>query len=207
MSIRQLWLLAATLAAVTGLAILTIDGPVARALSHHDPDYGWPYWLNRGLTELDRVSGMDWKRGRLAVFLIVLGAALWWWRRPWGRAALILGLVQAGSRVGAGYLKPLTGRLRPSEAIAGDKLDDTFWHDKGISFPSGHVGFYAGLTIAVVLLWPRARIPALVVLALVCLTKLARNAHFVSDVTGAVAIAALCTAVAGTMLPAQPRMR
>lgn len=205
MTIRQLFLLAGALAVITALAFVTIDAPVARALSHHDPDFGVPYVLDQGLHHLDRLTAMDWKRGRLATLLILVGAALWCWRRPWGRAALILGLVHAGSRVGAGYLKPLTGRHRPSQAIEQGTLDDTFWHDGGISFPSGHVGHYAGLTLAVCLIWPRARIPALVVLALVCLAKLAPNAHFVSDVTGAVAIAALCTAVAGVMLPAEPR--
>lgn len=205
MTVRQLLILAAVMTAITGLAFVTIDAPVARALSHHDPDYGLPHVLDRFLHELDRVTFMDWKRGRLATFLILLGAALWWWRRPWGRAALILGLVHAGSRVGAGYLKPMTGRLRPREAIAQDHLDDTFWHDAGISFPSGHVGHYAGLTLAVALLWPRARIPALAILALVCTAKLARDAHFVSDITGAIAIAALCTAAAGAMLPVEPR--
>jgi membrane-associated phospholipid phosphatase len=164
-----------------------------------------PSAMNWALTELDRVSGMDWKRGRLATLLIVAGAALWWWKRPWGRAALILGIVHAGARVGAGYLKPMFGRLRPKEAIAAGSLDDTFWHDGGISWPSGHVGHYAALTLGIAYLWPRARVPALVLLALVCATKLARNAHFVSDVTGAIAIAALCVAAAGAMLPARER--
>lgn len=205
MTIRQLLLLAAAMAVITALSIVTIDAPIARALSHHDVDYGLAKWLDAGLLQLDKISGMDWRRGRLATFLIVLGAALWFWKRPYGRAALILGLVHAGARVGAGYLKPMFGRLRPKEALAGDALDDTFWHDGGISWPSGHVGHYAGLALAVAYLWPRARIPALVLLALVCAAKLARNAHFVSDVTGAIGIAALCVAAAGAMLPPQPR--
>jgi membrane-associated phospholipid phosphatase len=202
-TIRQLLVVAAVAAALTLIAIFTIDAPVARALADVDPEAAFLRALDRVLALLDQITGMDLPRGRLATVLIVVGALLWRWQRPLGRAALIIGVTHAVSRVFGGYLKPMFGRLRPREALASGHLDDSFWWPDGVSFPSGHVAHYAALAFAAAVLWPRARVPAFVVLGIVIAARVGRDAHFVSDVTGSIAIAALAAAGFATMLPAK----
>lgn len=200
MSTRTLLIVAGAAALVTLLAILLIDAPVTRALVEVDPRSAPLRGLAEILHWLDVVTFMELPRGRLATVLIVAGGMAWFWRRDVGAALLLFGISHAISRVGGSWLKPVFGRLRPSEALAQGKLDDTFFQDGGIAFPSGHVGHYAALAFAVAVLWPRARVPAFVVLGVVIVTRVSHNAHFVSDVTGAISLAALAAAVAKTLL-------
>jgi membrane-associated phospholipid phosphatase len=203
-TVRQLLITAAVAAAVTALAILAIAAPSARALARVDGDAAILRGLDQLLRWLDTITFMDQPRGRFATIAIVVGGVLWWWRRDVGRAALILGITHAVSRVGGGYLKPVFGRLRPGEALERGLLDDTFWRD-GHGFPSGHVGHYAAIAFTAMVLWPKSRWPALAVLAIVIAARVGRNAHFVSDVAGAIAIAALAAAGASQMLPRSGR--
>jgi membrane-associated phospholipid phosphatase len=204
MTVRQLLITAAICAGLTALAILLVDAPVARALARADAGAALLRGLDQLLRWLDECTFMDLPRGMFSTIAIVAGGVLWWWRRDVGRAALILGIVHAVSRVGGSYLKPVFGRLRPGEAIERGLLDDTWFRD-GVGFPSGHVGHYAALAFTAMVLWPRSRIPAALVLAVVIAARVGRNAHFVSDVTGALAIAALAAAGAAQMLPRSGR--
>jgi membrane-associated phospholipid phosphatase len=199
MSIRTLLLVAAAAAVATALAILLIDAPAARALAEVDVKSAPVRGLDFLLEWLDRLTFMLWPRGRLATILIVAGGIAWFWRRPVGHALLLLGITHAISRVGGSYLKPVLGRWRPSEALERGQLDDTFFQDGGISFPSGHIGHYAALAFAVAVLWPRARVPAFAVLGVVILARVIHNAHWISDVTGAIALAALAAAAAAAL--------
>ncbi len=203
LTVRQLLIAAAAAAVLTTLAIVTIDAPVARLFLARDLGALTPL-LDRGLHQLDRVSGMNLPRGLLVTAAIVLGGATWWWRRDVGRALLLLGLTHAVARTFGSQLKDVFGRLRPAEALARGDLDHTFFAD-GISFPSGHVGHYAALAFVAACLWPRARIPAFVVLGLVVTARVTVGAHFVSDATGSIALAALATAGFAAALPATPR--
>jgi membrane-associated phospholipid phosphatase len=203
LTIRQLLITAAVAAAVTLVAIFTIDAPIARLFLARDLGPITPV-LDHGLHHLDKVSAMMWPKGLLVTASIVLGGALWWWKRGVGRGLLILGLTHAVARTLGSELKSVFGRLRPSDAAARGDLDTTFWLD-GISFPSGHVGHYAALAFVVAYLFPRARIPAFVVLGLVVLARVSVAAHFVSDCAGSIALAALAVAAFAAMLPTQPR--
>lgn len=204
MSVRGLLVVAAVAAGVTLFGIVAVDAPAARALAQLDPASPGVGALAAALAGLDVATGMTLPCGTLAGAAIVLGGALWWWRRDAGRALLVIGLVHAVARVLAGHLKPALGRLRPADALARHQLDDTFFHD-GVAFPSGHAGHYAALALAALALWPRARAPAVAVLSVALAARLARNAHFVSDLAASVALAALAAAGALVMLPAQPR--
>ncbi len=203
MTARQLLVVAAAAAAVTLLAIVTVDAPVARLFLARDLG-AVSTWLDRGLHHLDRVSGMNLPKGLLVTACIVGGGALWWVRRDAGRALLLLGLTHAVARTFGSELKDVFGRLRPSEALARGDLGDTFFAG-GISFPSGHVGHYAALAFVVAHLWPRARVPAFVVLGLVALARITAGAHFVSDATGSIALAALAAGTFAAMLPPTAR--
>jgi membrane-associated phospholipid phosphatase len=201
MTVRQLLIAAAASAVLTVLAIFTIDAPIARALADVAKDDPVLRVFDRALELLDTVTGMNLKRGQLPALLIVLGGALWFWRRAVGRPLLLLGLTHAVSRVGGSYLKPVFGRLRPREALEAGHVDDSFWWPDGLAFPSGHIGHYAALAFGAAVLWPRARIPAFAVLAVVAVARIGRDAHFVSDVTGAMCLAALAAAAFDRMLP------
>jgi membrane-associated phospholipid phosphatase len=201
-SIRTLLLVAAAAAALTAVAILAVDAPAARALAEVDTGSAPVRGLDFLLHWLDTLTFMNLPRGRLATVLIVAGAIAWFWRRPVGHALLLFGITHAISRVGGSYLKPVLGRWRPAEALERGQLDGTFFQDGGISFPSGHVGHYAALAFAVAVLWPRARVPAFAVLGVVVVARVARNAHWISDVTGAITLAAAAAAAAAAMLRA-----
>lgn len=199
LTIRQLLITAAVALAFTLVAIVTIDAPIARLFLTRDLG-PITLVLDKGLRYLDEVSAMLWPKGLLVTASIVLGGALWWWKRGVGHGLLLLGLTHAVARTLGSELKPWFGRLRPSEAAARGDLDHTFWRD-GISFPSGHVGHYAALAFVVAYLFPRARVPAFVVLGLVVLARVSVAAHYVSDAAGSIALAALAVAAFAAMLP------
>lgn len=194
MTIRGLLVVAAVAAIVTLLGIALVDVPLARAI-----DAGID--LDRVVDVLDRVTGMTWpKKEQLAIALIVAGGALWLWRPRVGHAFLLVGITHAISRTFGGQLKPLFGRLRPSEALARGHLDDSFWWNGGIAFPSGHVAHYAALAFTIAYLFPRARIPAFAVLAFIVVARVGANAHFLSDAAASVTIAALaCAGIAAAL--------
>lgn len=197
MTIRGLLLVAAAAALVTLLGIAVVDAPLARAIGAGAAKSEAGQTLGAIVEKLDLVTGMTWpKKEQLATALILAGGALWWWRRRVGHALLLLGITHAIARTLGGELKPLFGRLRPAEALARGHVDDSFWWEGGIAFPSGHVAHYAALAFTVAYLVPRARIPAFVVLGFIVVARVGVNAHFLSDAAGSVTIAAL--ACAGT---------
>jgi membrane-associated phospholipid phosphatase len=207
-TVRQLLVVAAAAALVTLLGIAALDAPLARALgpgaAKGDVGEGFAAVVER----LDLVTGMTWpKKEQLASALILLGATLWWWRPRVGHGFLLLGVTHAIARTFGGELKSLFGRLRPGEALARGHVDDSFWWEGGIAFPSGHVAHYAAIAFTVAYLFPRARIPAFVVLGFIVVARVGVNAHFLSDAAGSVTIAALACAGAaaalGRLLPSR----
>lgn len=198
MTIRNLLLVAAVAAVVTLAGIFVVDAPLARAIGTGAARSDVGEALAVIVDKLDLVTGMTWpKKEQLAAALILAGGALWWWRRRWGHAVLLVGITHAISRsIVSAELKPLTGRLRPSEALARGHADDSFWWEGGIAFPSGHVAHYAAIAFAVAYLVPKARFPALALLGFIVAARVGVNAHFLSDAAGSVTIAAL--ACAGT---------
>jgi membrane-associated phospholipid phosphatase len=196
-TVRRLLVVAAAAALVVAAGILALDAAAARAIG---PDAGKTQLaatLAELLRVLDQITLMTWpKKEPLAIGLVAIGAGWWWWRprARAGHALVLIGLTHAISRTLGGHLKPLLGRLRPGEALARGHVDDSFWWRDGLAFPSGHVAHYAALAFAIALVWPRATWPAVAVLALVCAARIAVNAHWLSDVAGSIAIAALAAA-------------
>ena len=209
MTIRRLLLVAAVAALVTLLGVVVLDAPLAHAIGPDAAKSDAGQVLGEVVEVLDRATGMTWpKKEQLATALIGGGALLWAWRRRVGHAVLLLGVTHALSRPLGGQLKPLFGRLRPTEALARGHVDDSFWWEGGIAFPSGHVAHYAAIAFVVAFLFPRARIPAFALLGFIIVARVGVNAHFLSDAAASVTIAAL--ACAGTaaalarLLPSKP---
>jgi membrane-associated phospholipid phosphatase len=108
--------------------------------------------------------------------------------RLWASAAVSAALAIAMSH----GLKPVFGRVRPYQALDILPLKDT-WFAGGTAFPSGHAGFYAGLFLPLVLIWPRAAWAILMVPLLVVAQRVTMDFHYLSDVSAGVAIAAALT--------------
>ncbi|HWO23613.1 MAG TPA: phosphatase PAP2 family protein [Kofleriaceae bacterium] len=189
---HALLLAAAALAALTPLAILAIDRPVARLLAAYEPSEVWA----EGVKLLEQVIGLPLHP--LVVSFTLVGAMLVAMAVPRLRAYAPALMFLAGTHMLARYvtgpLKDLTGRLRPSEWLARGG-GDTFFRD-GIAFPSGHVTLFAGLAIPIAILWPRAR-PVLAAAVFVAAARIAVGAHFVSDALSGFALVALVAWVVG----------
>jgi membrane-associated phospholipid phosphatase len=122
-------------------------------------------------------------------------------------AWMLVAGVHLVSRLTVNWIKDGTGRLRPSQWVT-SPYDETFGHDQGISFPSGHVVLFASLVIPLVVVVPRLRWPALVVVVLISAGRIGVNAHFISDALGAITLVALWTWAVATLArprPASPR--
>ncbi len=203
MTIRHLLVVAAAAAAVAVLGALGLDAALARALGAGAGKTELAAALREPLRVLDQLALLTWPRKEpLALALVAAGGALWLTRPRWrmGSALVLIGLTHAISRTLGGHIKVLTGRLRPGEALTRGHVDDSWWWEGGIAFPSGHVAHYGALAFAIALLWPRATWPAMAVLAFVCFARLAVNAHWLSDVAGALAFAALAAAACAAAL-------
>jgi membrane-associated phospholipid phosphatase len=127
----------------------------------------------------------------LVVGMIVAFAMPRW--RDQAPAWLLVAAVHVSSRYVTNWIKVGTGRLWPTEWHGGD----TFWHADGISFPSGHVAIFASVALPLAVLVPRLRVPMLVVIGFVMIARVIANAHFVSDVTGGLAVVAGLTWILG----------
>lgn len=155
----------------------------------------------RGL--LDTVTGYRFSRiGDLLLggCLAVAGSVWLVARRSnaTARALVFTGLVQLATIAGASQIKGLFGRLRPYQLIERGDWSH-IWFASGNSFPSGHVAFYWGLFVPLAYLYPRYRLPLLVVPVFIALARIDENVHFLSDVLGSIALACLITLLAAVL--------
>ncbi|HEX8534327.1 MAG TPA: phosphatase PAP2 family protein [Allosphingosinicella sp.] len=167
-------------------SVPTIDLPIAQWAAAHPR--GGTFW-DWGTQLLDLVALKKISNFLLGPILLLAGGALLLLRttRRNGWMLLYVGAVQFTTTVVADLAKPLIGRLRPEEAIAGaDK-----WLAAGNSFPSGHTAFYAGLFFPLMLIAPRWTflwaIPPLFIAA----ARVLEHDHYLSDVSASLALAAL----------------
>jgi membrane-associated phospholipid phosphatase len=195
--LRSLWILAAVSTAVTALCIVTIDQPIARWLATRET---YPDVWNQAIAVLEYPLGIEpWKWAGICVLGAASLATLLVARlRSYAAVILIVTLTHLFARNASLWVKTLTGRYRPGQWLAHGG-GDTFWHDGGFSFPSGHVLLFGSVLIPIAFVYPRAR-PLLVVVGFVMIAKLAVNAHFVSDVIGAVAALAAFTWLSARMV-------
>ncbi|CAN5802637.1 hypothetical protein BH11MYX3_BH11MYX3_15340 [soil metagenome] len=201
------WLLtvAAVTAVLTAISIVTIDQPLARWTAAYEP---FPIW-DRILTVLEWGLGLPlipWTSGIAMVVVMLVCVSVPRWRRV-APIWMFLAASHILGRIAMVQLKDLTGRLRPLEWLKHGG-DETFWWVKGISFPSGHVVLFASILIPIVALFPRAW-PALGIVGFAMIARLVADAHFVSDVIGAITLVCLVTWICGQAIrprrPASPR--
>jgi membrane-associated phospholipid phosphatase len=147
---------------------------------------------------LDHLTGRGLPAGEflLGLALVTLGAIGWILRRQSfvPRAMAFTGLVQLATIAAGNMIKLGFGRLRPLQ-IASLHDASHLWFAGGTSFPSGHVAFFWGLFLPLVYLFPKYRIPLLLIPVFIAFDRIDENYHFLSDVLGGIALAALITFV------------
>jgi len=136
----------------------------------------------------------------LGAIFIVLGLLLLLVRRAryHARALMFAGAVQLATIESAWWIKDYFGRLRPHQLI--ERNDWThIWFAGGNSFPSGHNAFFWGLFLPLAYLYPKWRIPLLIIPVFIAFARIDENYHFLSDVLGGIALAALMTLIAAML--------
>lgn len=196
-------------ATATGLCILVLDGIAARMLAKMTPASEWAQLLH----VLETPAGLTLEKREISLGFTELNVTRWAYALGLGLIALVtlavprlrrfahiwcfVTLAHLISRLAMVELKEGTGRLRPGEWLAAGG-GETFFREGGLSFPSGHVTYFLSLILpAVIALSPRYRdaVWLLLIPLLVAACRVAENAHFLSDVTGAVTLVCVVSAV------------
>ena len=192
--------LAGLVTVVTAAMIAVVDQPVARWVSQFEPS---PLW-DRGIDALEWAILLPvWKLGSAVLVVAAMLVAMIVPRLRVHAPAL---MVIAGTHVITRFLmnqgKELTGRLRPHQWL--EVGGDTFFRD-GLSFPSGHVVLFASIVVPIAVLYPRTS-PLVAIAAYAMVARVAVSAHFLSDVTSALALVLLVTWGLGWLVrPCPPR--
>jgi membrane-associated phospholipid phosphatase len=132
--------------------------------------------------------------------LIAIGVAWLLLRRTsfTARALIFTGLVQVTTIETGSLLKGVFGRLRPFQLLERGDWSH-IWFAGGNSFPSGHVAFFWGLFLPLAYLYPKYRVPLLVLPVFIGFARIDENVHFLSDVLGSIALASIVTLLAAVV--------
>jgi membrane-associated phospholipid phosphatase len=151
--------------------------------------------LQQGTSFLEVISGFPISKYALTFALLAVGLVLFAWKFTRSAAWILLfvGCAQFVTRIAAGTLKNVFERLRPFEVIQAGNWDWKFFDGHGNSFPSGHAAHFWGLFFPLAFLFPRYRIPLLLIPLFISVARVGVNDHWCSDVLGSIAIAAAIT--------------
>jgi membrane-associated phospholipid phosphatase len=179
--------------ALTLLSIFFFDQPIAAFVQRMGGRSS--VILQQGTSLLEVISGFP--IAKYAVTFALLAAALilsfWQSTRAASWMLLFIGCAQFATRIAAGTLKGVFERLRPYEVIAAGDWDWKFFGGQGNSFPSGHGAHFWGLFFPLVFLFPRYRVPFLIIPLFISVARVGVNDHWCSDVLGSIALAAAST--------------
>jgi membrane-associated phospholipid phosphatase len=151
--------------------------------------------LQQGTRWLEVASGFPIDRYFLTYLLLGASALLFISKstRPIGWMLLFVACAHLVTRLTGGTLKNVFYRLRPFEVIQAGNWDWKFFGGHGSSFPSGHGAHFWGLFFPLVFLFPRYRIPLLILPLFISVARVGVNDHWCSDVLASAALAALIT--------------
>lgn len=179
---------------LTLLGIFLLDQPIAALVQRLDGRKS--VVLQEGTHWLEVAGGLTITRYFLSYVLLGLGALLLLLRRTraFGWILLFVSSTQLVTRLTAGTLKNVFNRLRPFEVIQAGNWDWKFFGEHGSSFPSGHSAFFWGLFFPLAFLFPRYRLPFLIIPIFISVARIGVNDHWFSDVIASAGLAALITA-------------
>lgn len=204
MNKRQLGLFFLIALLLTVLSIFLIDQPIAAFVQRAGGRESKV--LQEGTHWLEIASGFPIARYFLA-YLLLGAAALLFIAKSTRLAAwmlLFIGSTHLVTRLVAGGLKNVFHRLRPFEVIQAGNWDWKFFGDQGTSFPSGHSAHFWGLFLPLLFLFPRYRLPLLVVPVFITIARVGVNDHWGSDVIASAGLAALLTLIFIWLFRMQP---
>jgi len=193
MNRRQLLYSALVALVLTLLGIFFFDQPIAAFVQRAGGRQSVA--LQGGTRWLEIVSGQTIDRYFLTYVLLGLGALLFISKasRPIAWILLFVGTAQLATRLTAGVLKNVFERLRPFQVIEAGNWDWKFFSGHGSAFPSGHSAFFWGLFFPLAYLFPRYRIPLLIIPIFITIARPGVNDHWCSDVIASAGLAALIT--------------
>ena len=179
--------------ALTLLSIFLFDQPIAAFVQRTGGRSS--FILLQGTSFLEVISRFPLAKYALTYALIGAGLILFAWKSTRSAAWMLLfiGCAQFVTRLTAGTLKGVFGRLRPFEVIQANNWDWKFFGDHGNSFPSGHGAHFWGLFFPLAFLFPRYRIPLLIIPVFISVARIGVNDHWCSDVIASIGIAAAIT--------------
>lgn len=179
--------------ALTLLSIFFLDQPIAAFVQRVGGRSS--VILQQGTSFLEVISGFPIARYALSYALLTAGLVLSFWNstRPAAWMLLFIGCSQFVTRIAAGTLKGVFERLRPFEVIQAGDWDWKFFGGQGNSFPSGHGAHFWGLFFPLAFLFPRYRLPFLIIPLFISVARVGVNDHWCSDLLGSIAIAAAIT--------------
>lgn len=173
------------------LVALPLDAPIATWVHQSGTDHAV---RGQWLAEIVKFAGTYW-----FVLVVVIVGLLTRWLRSRESLFVLLACAASGSDA---LVKWVVGRTRPYKlSEAGQPLPfklQPFWHglsglfhEKNLSFASGHECLAFSLATAIVLIRPRWGIVFGVLAALVGTERVLENAHYLSDVIGGIAVGAI----------------
>jgi len=204
---RALILMFAICAALALISIFTFDRMIAEGVHNSGIERAtavvrvrefFDIFTGRGLALLGSHVGLG--QLMLGAAFIALGLVLALARSVsrHARALVFAGAVQIATIEVAWLIKDFFGRLRPHQLIERNDWSH-IWFAGGNSFPSGHNAFFWGLFLPLAYLYPKYRIPFLIIPVFIAFARIDENYHFLSDVLGGIALAALITLIAATL--------
>lgn len=184
------WTIAGAVWALAMAVALCADAAVAAAVHDHGWDTalhrgGWVVWVWKfpgtfGFTLAVVVAGflLRWLNSRQAIFVLLCGVAAGLDVFPkW-----LLGRMRPYKF--PGYPTPQPFRFQPFwHGIYG------FFHQRDLTFPSGHECSAWALAVAMAVLYPRVSIIFFLIAIAVGVERVLENAHYCSDVVAAMAVA------------------
>jgi membrane-associated phospholipid phosphatase len=193
MNKRQIFYSFLVALALTLLSIFLFDQPIGAFVQRAGGRQS--VILQEGTRWLEVASGFPIARYFLG-YLLLGGSALLFISkstRPIAWMLLFIASVHLVTRVSVGALKNVLERLRPFEVIQAGNWDWKFFGDHGSSFPSGHGAHFWSLFFPLAFLFPRYRIPLLILPLFISVARVGVNDHWCSDVIASAAAAALVT--------------
>jgi len=178
---------------LTVLSIFLFDQPIAAFVQRVGGRESRVF--QEGTHWLEIASGFPIARYFLAFLLLGAAALLFIAKstRPVAWLVLFVGATHVVTRLVTGLLKDVFHRLRPFEVIKAGNWDWKFFGDQGSSFPSGHSAHFWGLFFPLLFLFPRYRLPLLIIPVFISIARVGVNDHWCSDVTASAGLAALLT--------------
>ncbi len=179
--------------ALTLLSIFFFDQPIAAFVQSVGGRSS--VILQQGTSFLEVISGFPIAKYALTYALLTAGLILFAWKSTRSAAWILLfvACAQFVTRIAAGTLKGVFERLRPFEVIQAGNWDWKFFSGHGTAFPSGHAAHFWGLFFPLAFLFPRYRIPLLIIPLFISVARVGVNDHWCSDVLFSIALAGAIT--------------